>query len=562
GLGMFLRSTKRTLADGTKAEYFQLAQSVWDPIKKQPVTDIIHNFGRADEATRERLRLLARSILTRVGTVDEMAGDSDLRLVDSFVYGGFHVVRALWKRCGLQEAIERAVVKAETDMPLAEALFAMVANRLLAPRSKLYCYEQWLAEEVYFPEGEDLQLHHLYRAMDLLEREHEVVEKEVFWKVATLMNLDVDLIFYDTTSLHFEIDFNDEVEQQGNELAGKRSYPAQRKRGKSKNGRSDAPQIVIGLAVTRDGLPVRCWIFPGNTVDVTTVKKVKADLRGWQLGRCVFVGDAGMVSAANLVELSRGGGRYLLAKPVARGDEITTKVVGRPGRYRSVADNLLVKEVWWPSKAAGERRQRYAVCFNPGEAKRQSRHREELLAQLEAELATLRVPDEGHSKRICNLLSTPRYKRYLRQTRGGGLAISRKAVRVAERLDGKWVVTTNDDTLSVEDMALGYKQLLRVEECWRSMKSGLRMRPVHHYTPHRIHAHIRLCVLALLIERMAEKLCGDTWRNIRDDLNQVKVGILQGSAGRIVQVTEAREDARKRLEQLDIQPPPLVLSAT
>jgi len=518
--------------------------------------------SRADDVARERLRTLAKSILTRVGTVDEMAQGSDLRLVDSFVYGGFHVVRELWKRCGLDEAIGRASARVGTDMPLEEALFAMVANRLLAPRSKLYCYERWLAEEVYFPEGDELELHHLYRAMDLLEREHEVVEKEVFWKVATLMNLDVDLIFYDTTSLHFEVDFNDKAQAVGNELAGGRSYPVQRKRGKSKNGRSDAPQIVVGLAVTRDGIPVRCWIFPGNTVDVTTVKKVKADLRGWQLSRCVFVGDAGMVGAANLVELSRGGGRYLLAQPVARGDEVTTKIIGRPGRYRDVADNLRVKEVWWPSKDAGERRKRYAVCFNPKEAERQRKHREEILAQLEAELASLRVPDDGHSKRMCNLLSTPRYKRYLRQTRGGRLAISRKAVRAAERLDGKWVVPTNDDTLPAEDMALGYKQLQRVEECWRSMKSGLQMRPVYHHAPHRIHAHVRLCVLALLIERMAETLCEDTWRNIRDDLNQLKVGILQGAAGRVVQVTEPREDTRKRLNQLAIQPPPAVLAAT
>lgn len=561
-LGMFLRSTRRRLADGTKAEYFQLAESVWDAEKKQPVTRIVHNFGRADEDARQRLDKLAKSILARVGTVEEMALGQELKLVDSFVYGGFHVVRELWKRYGLQDALERAEIRAGTDMPLAEALFAMVANRLLAPRSKLYCYEQWLAEEVYFPEGEDLQLHHLYRAMDLLEREHEVVEEEVFWRVADLLTLDVDLVFYDTTSLHFEIDFNDEGEQRGNELAGERIYPPLRKRGKSKNGRSDAPQIVVGLAVTRDGLPVRCWIFPGNTVDVTTVKQVKADLRGWRLGRCVFVGDAGMVSASNLVELSRGGGRYLLAKPAGLGDDVTKGIMGRPGRYRIVDDNLQVKEVWWPSKDGGERRQRYAVCFNPKEAERQKRHREEILVQLEAELATLKVPDKGHSKRMCSLLSTPRYKRYLRQTRSGKLAISRKAVHEAERLDGRWMVTTNDDTLTAEDMALGYKQLQRVEECWRSMKTGLRMRPVYHYTPHRIHAHVRLCVLALLVERVAERLCQDTWRNIRDDLNQVKVGILEGPSGRVVQVTDAREDARKRLKLLDIQPPPSVLHVT
>ena len=132
--------------------------------------------------------------------------------------------------------------------------------------------------------------------------------------MADLFNLDVDLIFYDTTSLHFEIDEEDqgagENEQvHGSTPAGGKTYKALRKRGKSKNGRGDVPQIVVGLAVTRDGFPVRHWVFPGNTVDVTTVKRIKADLKGWQLSRCVFVGDAGRVSEDNLKSLSRGGGK-------------------------------------------------------------------------------------------------------------------------------------------------------------------------------------------------------------------------------------------------------------
>jgi transposase len=371
--------------------------------------------------------------------------------------------------------------------------------------------------------------------MDLLEREHPTIEEEVFWQVASLVNLDVDLVFYDTTSLHFEVDEPDEGEQVGNVLAGKRKYPALRKRGKSKNGRSDAPQIVVGLAVTRDGFPVRCWIFPGNTVDVTTVKKVKQDLAGWKLGRCVFVGDAGMISAGNRVELSRSGGRYLLGTPIARGDEVSEKVMTRAGRYQKID--------------------------NPDEAERQARHRAEILRQIEAELETLRVPDQGHTQRMCDLLTTPRFRAYLRELPGGGIAIDRAAVRDAGHFDGKWVVTTNDDTLTAADMALGYKQLLRVEQCGRSMKSGLDLRPVYHWTPHRISAHVRLCVLALLVERIVETRCGDTWRNVRDDLNTIKVGILAGPHGEVVQVTAPTDAARKRLSSLDIQPPPPVLAA-
>ena len=121
------------------------------------------------------------------------------------------------------------------------------------------------------------------------------------------------------------------------------TYEPLRKRGHSKNGRGDAPQIVIGLAVTRDGLPVRSWVFSGETGDVTTVERVKEDLRGWRLGRCVFVGDAGMNSEENRRKLSLGNGKYILASRLRAGDEVTKVVLARAGRYHLVAGNLRVQ---------------------------------------------------------------------------------------------------------------------------------------------------------------------------------------------------------------------------
>lgn len=275
------------------------------------------------------------------------------------------------------------------------ALFAMVANRACAPCSKLYCYEQWLAAEVRIEGTEGLELHQLYRAMDFLEANRERIEEAIYFRLADLLNLDVQLIFYDTTSLHFEVDEEDEgrgerQEVQGSRAAGAKTYRTPRKRGKSRNGRDDAPRIVVGLAVTRDGFPVRHWVFPGNTVDVTTVEKVKADLKGWRLGRCVFVGDAGMVSQENLKALARSGGRYIVCVPIHVGGEVSEEVLSRPGRYQEVAENLRVKEV---VVGEGERRRRYVVCHNPQEEARQRVHREKLLKELGAELESLR--DQG-----------------------------------------------------------------------------------------------------------------------------------------------------------------------
>ena len=138
-----------------------------------------------------------------------------------------------------------------------------------------------------------------------------------------------------------------------------------RQRGHSKEGRDNQPQVIIALAVTRDGMPVRSWVLPGNTADVATVARIKQDLHAWQLGRCLFVGDAGMYSAQNLVDLSRGLGRYVLAVPMRRVQDVEVEVLSRPGRYRQVADNLQVKEVW---VGDGERRKRYVLCFNPQES--------------------------------------------------------------------------------------------------------------------------------------------------------------------------------------------------
>jgi hypothetical protein len=547
--------TKRRNADGTEARYYQLAENHRDPERGCAVAKVIYNFGRAEQLDADQLRRLAASILRVVPdetapSADTIAaGGGDVRIRDSWPYGGIHVLEQLWKELDIATVLKGCAKARDTTQPFERALFAMVANRALSPYSKLYCWEQWMRDEVFLPSCHGLGLQHLYRAMDFLEEHKAEVEKAVYFKMADLMNADVDLIFYDTTSLHFEVDDEDEVSQR----KGDRTYPPQRKRGHSKNGRTDAPQIVVGLAVTRDGLPVRSWVFAGNTGDVTTVEKVKEDLRGWKLGRCIFVGDAGMTSEDNRRTLALGGGKYILGAKMRAGDEVTTEVLARQGRYHEVRDNLRVKEV---IVGDGERRRRYVVCHNPDEATRQQAHRHKLVTQLEAEIAAMKADTGKHSKRICALLTSSRFGRYLRETSGGKLRIDRAAVAEAARYDGKWVITSNDDTLTVEDLALGYKQLLRVEQCWRQLKSGLRMRPVFHWRPWRIQAHVTISVLALLLERVAEIRTGDTWRNLVAQLDTIKVVEYDRGETRVQQTSELRGDVAALFVKLGVPLPP------
>jgi len=543
-MGMYLRETKRRNADGSVARYYQLAENEWSKEKGCAVAKVVYNFGRADGLDAEKLKRLAKSIMRLFSGEEALAAEPDVRVLDSWPYGGVYVLERLWDELEVGSALGRGRQE--------RAIFAMTANRALQPYSKLYCHQQWLQEEVFLPEGKDLGLHELYRAMDYLLVKTPALEEAVYFKMADLMNAEVDLIFYDTTNIHFEIDEEDESTIKGPD--GLRRPPL-RKRGRAKNRRDDAPLLTVGLAVTRDGLPVRSWVFPGNTHDATTVERVKTDLKGWKLGRCVFVGDAGMNSEENRHELALGGGKYILASKMRGGDEVTKVVLTRPGRFKRVKENLRVKEVW---VGDGERRRRYVVCYNPQEASRQRQHRAKLIELLEGELLTLTAPAKGkeHSKRTCELIASERFGRYLRRTVGGALRIDRAAIRREARYDGKWVITTNDDTLSVEDLALGYKQLMRVEECWRTMKSVLRMRPVFHWMPHRIEAHVKLCVLALLLERIAEIRAGDTWRNLVAQLDTIKVVEYSRGEALVRQTTEMRAEVARLFKKIKVPEPP------
>jgi transposase len=240
--------------------------------------------------------------------------------------------------------------------------------------------------------------------------------------------------------------------------------------------------------------------------------------------------------------------------PMRRGDEVTHDVLQRPGRFQQVADTLRGKEV-----VVGERRRRYVVCHTPQEEKRQRAHRRQLLRELEAALASLNaVRGESPSKRVCQRRASRRYGRYLRLTTDGLLRIDAAKRRAAEQLDGKFVVHSNDDSLRPADLALGYKQRQRVEEAWRSLKSGLRVRPVSHWAVHRIHAHVALSVLAWLLERVVEQACGDTWRNIRAALAQLKLAQVVRPHGAVWQGTEPAPEAAQHLQCLELKNPPAI----
>ena len=559
---MYLRATQRHNRDGSTVTYYARAEAVWNAAAKRREARVIHSFGRADQVDHAALQRLVRSINRILGEDESRdpakdatsGGGADIAIDAVFALGIPLVARHLWNQLGIGPAIRTCIAKAGLTAPHETALLAMASNRLDDPGSKRGCAERWLADTAWMPEAADLTVDHLYRALDFLSVWTDEIEQAVFLQTADLFRLDVDLIFYDTTTAYFEIDEADEVEQ----AWGGRLFAPLRRRGHSKEGRDNQPQVIIAMAVTRDGMPVRSWVLPGDTADVSTVARIKAELHAWRLGRCLFVGDAGMYSADNLAALSKGLGRYILAVPMRKLREVEGDVLTRPGRYRKVADHLQVKEVW---VGEGERRKRYVLCLNPEEAARQRHHREQVLADLAAELAVLAERETDHPKAACALLTSRRYGRYLSENVAGRPQLDQSKIAAAAKFDGKFVVITNDETLSAADVALGYKGGWIIESCFRRMKqTGLEVRPMFHWTPRRIEAHVKLCVLALQMQRAAEIACGLPWAQIAHALSALKAVRYHAEGRGIVQRTKITPEVSEILRKLGISTPKRLLS--
>ena len=557
---MYLRTTKRKNKDGSTAKYYQLAHNERNPATGKAVAKIIHNFGRADQLDRQQLVRLCRSIarvcnLTitdpyadpqNAAAFENLAFPKEFKIERTVEMGTVLAVESLWQKIGLKKTLVDLAKAHRVPAFYERALLAITANRLCNPESKLGVWDRWL-ETVYLPSCTDLKLRHMYEAMDFLHEHAKEVETTVFFQVADLFNLEVDLVFYDTTTASFAVDYEDDAEQN--------SETTLRYFGRSKEG-TWSPQVVVALAVTREGIPVRSWVLPGNTSDVDTVKQVRSDLRGWSLGRALFVADAGMNSQSNRAELAKACGKYLLACRMSSVAEIKQEVLTKRGRYTIFSDNLQAKEV---IVGDGERRKRYILCYNPKEAKRQSEHRRAIIELLEKEIE--RHPNKtAGAQWAIELLASRRFKRYLRVTKSNQIRIDRTAVREAAKFDGKWVIETNDDTISLEDAARGYKGLMVIERCFRSLKrTQIKMMPMYHWLSRRIETHVKICVLALMIERLAERACGLSWHQIRRKLDTLQVTKLFHLNQRVHLRNEVSADARNILKKLDIIPPKQVL---
>jgi hypothetical protein len=588
---MFLREVKRQNKNGTQVSYLQLVHNEWDPAAQASRTKIVHSFGRTDQVDPAGIERLVGSLSRLLDPTGAGAGrpgpvgDAELTMRESRPLGGTHVLDGLWRRLGLDTLMAKLLVGRRLDPRVERVLFALVANRALDASSKLAA-AGWVCRDVHIDGLAETSDDACYRAMDWLIEIAPELEKQVFWLVATLLDLEVDLLFFDTTSTYFERDTADEpvARDERGRVAPEPDQPTAatpapspdgapgadsagsdgpggaqdrvgfRAYGKSKDHRDDLPQIVIGMAVTRSGIPVRVWCWPGNTTDTALIRQVKHDMRDWTLSRIVWVADRGFSSAENRRYLRRGDHHYIIGEKLRSGSAEATAALSRPGRYAAVAANMRVKEV------KISEHERFVICHNPEAADRDAAVRARLLAQLgELIEGSDRLTRDERAK-LRGIISTkPGLNRFLRVTATGLLRIDKAAVRTETNLDGKYLLRSSDPTLSAADIALGYKQLLEVERGWRDLKQIIDLRPIYHRLEDRIRAHVLLCWLALVLIRIIETTTNATWNTLTAELQRLHVITYSGPAGTFQQRTELTEAQRAIYTALELAPPKKII---
>ncbi|TWP31787.1 IS1634 family transposase, partial [Leekyejoonella antrihumi] len=348
---MYLRQTRRKNRDGSVVEYVQLAHNQRNAATGASTAKVIHNFGRADQIDRDALGRLVSSIsryLNQEQAVSAAAPTGEVEILDSRRLGGAWTLDQLWSRLGIGAAIRAAAAGRRLDADQVErVLFTLVAQRALEPGSKLAA-TGWVAERVAIEQVTGISDDQAYRGMDFLLDTLGDIAEHVFSSVAHLLNLDVSIVFVDTTSTYWETEGPDvlpelqadPIDDEANPVeSGRRAF------GHSKDHRTDLPQVVIAMAVTRDGVPVRCWTFPGNEQDQQIIRTIKDDLGSWNLRRLVWVADRGFASAGNRAYLTKGGGHYIHAEKLRHTNREAAAALARPGRYKRLADNLRVKEI-------------------------------------------------------------------------------------------------------------------------------------------------------------------------------------------------------------------------
>ena len=552
---MFLRELTVRRGDATYT-YLKVVESVREQGRIHQRTLV--NLGSVAHWPPAKLRALVHEVQRFLGEDGLLPSEAlaQVQVRDCRQLGPYLAASLVWDALGLDGLLPRLWQDRRQDPRAVACTKAMVLTRLVAPCSKLAVWEL-VRREVWIPgvDGLRLPLHAYYRTLDALYETKAAIEQAVHRRMTHLFNRDVSLVFYDLTSCYFE-----------GTACGKARH------GYSREHRPDLLQIELGLLVDAEGLPIGHEVFDGNVKDVTTVLGTLDRLQHeFGVRRCVFVGDDGMASAANLAELAARGYEY-----------ITSVALGK-----STLGQRLLREApapWtWPAQAPTLRLQavgtvdgaRYIGSYNPERAAHARGQRRGHLRDCLDGLRALQAGPKPHGKKKTPAETLTAADRLVRKDDCQHLVrvtladdrltwvVDGAALRAAHRLDGVLLLQTNAATLTDAEVAQGYRSLWRVEDAFRQLKDGLRLRPIRHWNDAHVLGHVFVCVLAYLLERVLEQTLARagvplTARAALAELRTLTIAVLECEGRTLRRRSELTPPQRRILAALGLQEVPQV----
>jgi transposase len=534
-----------------KSGKYQYLQIVENRKEKGKVKQrVISTIGRMDQLqAKGRVETLIRS-LSRFSekTMLILSGKSDVS-ADAVKIGPSIIFERLWKETGIKKAIQRLLIDRRFEFDVERAIFLTVLHRLIVSGSDRFC-ERWRRD--YSINGtEQLDLHHLYRAMTFLGEvvddqkaatpftarcNKDLIEESIFFDQRDMFS-GLDLVFFDTTSIYFE--------GQGGTIG---------KRGFSKDHRPDLNQMVVGAIIDDKGRPVCCEMWPGNTTDVKTLIPVTDRIRKrFGINSFCVVADRGMISADTVEELEGRHIAYILGTRMRRVNEIKFDVLSRGGRYSEVYPEGLTSKDPSPLKVKEilHNDKRYIVCMNTRQARKDAADRQAIIASLKEQL----------KKGPKSLVGNKGYRKYLKLDKDSA-RIDMDKVKYESRFDGKWVLTTNTD-LPTEKIALKYKELWQVERVFRDVKTMLHTRPVYHQKDENIRGHVFCSFLALVLRKELERRLNAAghvyeWSDIKQDLKALEQVTIEENGKRLAIRSECKGVCGKVFQSVGVALPPTI----
>jgi len=528
---VFVRTKTFRRKDGSKRRYVYLVENKRINGKTKQITRA--NLGRLEDI-QTQLPSIIKSLVKITDTMQVLNLGRELKPEWTREYGLKLIFEKLWEDMGFGEIMRMFAKDTRYEFNLEQSLFTLVLNRLMDPHSKLGVHD-WV-NEVYGLEQQEL--HQWYRSLDFLVKYKENIEKQIFHQMRNLFNADLDLVLFDTTSIVYW-----GKGEKSNELL---NY------GFSKQKRFDLKQVIVGVLMTKEGVPIGHEVYPGNTNDITAFKMMLESVkRKYALRRVVFVCDRGMVSRENLEILEAEKYEYIVGVRMRKmKKEIQDEFLDKADMQKvKEKDNLYAKEITREGK-------RYFICYNPERAVIDKERRDALLLKLEEHLKT---------KGFKSLMLKKEYSKFL-QVEAEKPEIDKTKVKRDALFDGKYILASNipEHKLSHKQAILYYKDLWQIEAGFRQLKNELELGPMYHWTETRIRGHIFICFLALCLRIVFSKKLKMLHKHtsvdkVLNDVNKLKVVKITLKDIEYIMRTEFEGDTNLAFKALNLKPPNRVI---